>query len=368
MYSSLRLLFLLVSALIVMPLEAFDRDRLLGWYHSVKDYVDSADIKGADTTYLELPKQGFLGYFQGSLTGTHLYVNYELPETVDGSVMLKGKLNTDVAQLLSLGVTYRGWGFSYSKDLSDHGDTEWAFSTYGQTYGFETRIHTSHTLSGDLDEYFTDNVTLPVLNVGIHAIQQKTWLANFYWVFNHRRFSIPATMSQTVIQRRSSGSFLAILNYHRVNSKVNDPKLSFFIAPAFLPEGGTGKLQFRQLSQTQISLGGGYAYNYVFPNKRLLLHGSMMPMLSLWHHNRTHWDVTEYDNQGDFLGVTAYKSAFSQQLLAFNANMHLNLIYNKDQYVTGLISMLNIDSLPARDRLSIYTFDWSARFFFGIRF
>lgn len=368
MCSQHRLLLILFSALSLFRLEAFDRDDVIEWYHIVKEYVDSADIKGADRAYLELPRQGFLAYAQGSVTGTHLNINYTLAESASGVVKLKGNLNSLRSQMLSLGVTYRGWGLSYSQDIASHDDTEWSFSTYGQTYGFETRLHTTNTLNGNLEGHFADDVTRPVLSVGLSSISQRTWLANFYWVFNHRRFSIPAAMSQTVIQRRSAGSFLAIVNYHRVSTTVDDPALSFYLAPAFQPEGEQVRSQFRKLLQSQISIGGGYAYNYVFPNQRLLLHGSYMPMLSVWHRNRTTWEQFEHDVDGHFLRETEYQRTMGQRFLTFNSSMHLSLIYNKDRYSCGMLSMLNIDSLPSRNSLTIYTFDWDARLFFGVRF
>jgi len=363
-----QLSILLVLSFAIQPLRALDRDQVVKWLYMLKAQVDSADYRGVDPDYLELPEYGFVAYSRASLTGTHLTVDYELPNTTKGDVNLTGRLNTDIARLFSLGISYRGWGLSYSFDMASKGDTEWEFASYGQTYGFEARLHTSNTLSGDLKEHFFDLNAQPVLSIDVQDFKQKTILANFYWVFNHSQFSLPAAMSHTVIQRRSAGSFLAILNLHHAGSRVDDPDLSFMISPAFATQDEPLRSQFRKLTQTQLSVGGGYAYNYVFPNQQLLLHGSFMPMISLWHRNRTYWDFIQEDESGKFLKVSTYDSSFGQKAIALNASMHLNLVYNKGRYLTGLMSMLNIDSLPSKGSLTIYTFDWSSRFFFGIRF
>ena len=122
-----------------------------GFWRALKNWVDSADIKGCDTTYLHLPKEGFIGYGNVYLTGTNAYLTYDQGMTELGTATVSGRLHTRVTTLFSAGISYRGWGLSYSKDLSKHGDTEWSFCSYGQGYGLETRIHKSTTLSGTLD-------------------------------------------------------------------------------------------------------------------------------------------------------------------------------------------------------------------------
>ena len=103
-------------------------------------------------------------------------------------------------------------------------------------------------------------------------------LCNFYWVFNNKKFSLPAALSQTVIQRRSAGSWIAELNYYRSSIK---PQLrnAGGIYPSIMVDAN-------KITSSQISLGGGYAYNYVFGNEHCLLHTSFMPMISVWHRNR----------------------------------------------------------------------------------
>lgn len=68
---SIRLI--LLALLSVMTVEA----QAEGFWHALKNWVDSADIKGCDTTYLHLPKEGFIGYGNVFLTGTKAYLDYD---------------------------------------------------------------------------------------------------------------------------------------------------------------------------------------------------------------------------------------------------------------------------------------------------
>lgn len=367
MRSKAFLLSVVLSVFSFWPTFAIDRDDLIDLWHWVKDYVDSADVKGVDPSYLELPEKGFLAQLDATLSGTELSLNYNLPNTEYGTVNIAGHLNTEVARLYTLGVSYRGWGLSYSADFSSFGDTEWAFSSYGQSYGFEARIHNSRSMSGMLEGTRQNEVKIAPIEIQLGDMHQRTILANLYYVFDKEHFSLPAAMSHTVIQRRSAGSFMSILNFHHISSDINDPGLSYAIGPAFLPEGQSARSRFRKLSQTQLSLGGGYGYNYVFSNPDFLLHGSVMPMLSIWHRNRTYWDVVGQEASGQQI-YQRYASAFSQSSFTVNANAHLSFIYNHDNVVSGLIGIINYDSLPGKSQLSIYTFDWSASIFLGFRF
>jgi hypothetical protein len=352
---------LLLSILFGMAGEAHAR----GFWRELKNWVDSADIKGCDTTYLHLPKEGFIGYGNIFLTGTNLFLNYDQGFTQRGTVNVSGALRTKLATLLSAGVAYRGWGLSYSRDFSWHGDTEWAFCSYGQGYGLETRIHNSNSLSGNLD--VEREGIAQDLEVDVKDCHQRTILGNLFYVFNREHFSLPAAMSHTIIQTKSSGSWLVIVNYRHGRTTVDDEKLSFFIGSEVLDAGKTGNAKFRKLSQTQISVGGGYAYNHIFNRGRTLFHVSGMPMVSVWHRNRRYYDVRIWDSDSHLVEEQRRAVAISQKI-SINGTIHSSLVQNFDKYVMGVMAMANIDSFPEKEHFSLYTFDWSTRFFFGVRF
>ncbi len=352
-------------SLVVMLCSFTGRMEAKDFWRALKNWVDSADIKGCDTTYLRLPNEGFIGYGNVYLAGTNAYLNYDQGFTQRGTVNVESHLSTRVATLMSVGISYRGWGLSYSKDLSGHSDSEWSFCSYGQGYGLELRQHNSYSLSGvvDIDVAGVESE----FHIKANDLHQRMMLGNFYYVFDHKRFSLPAAMSHTIIQKRSSGSWLSIVNYWHSATMVDDESLAFPIGNDVIDEGMTGDAKFRKLSQTQLSVGGGYAYNFIFHDAHCLLHISAMPMVSLWHRNRRYYDVRLWDGDGQLWHDQSHSIAIGQKL-TFNGTIHSSFVYNFSRYVTGVMAMANIDSFPGKSNFSLYTLDWSSRFFFGVRF
>lgn len=324
---------------IVLFLSSLDLQAGPKW-ERFKNWVDSADIKGADTNYVSLPKQGFLGSLNFNQIGSRIKVSDGQRLLIDSDWDLSGSLTSHLATL-SLGVQYRGWGFSYTRDLKNSGDYEFSYSSYGQAYGAEVRMTRSSSLSGRLTDF---SVNEPDKEVELEAgmVHRHSTILNLYYVFSHRKFSLPAAMSYTVIQRQSSGSLLAVFNFHRTHLRLTDDPLSSIIG-------------FNYLSSVQCSLGGGYAYNYIFGSQRFLLHGSVMPMLVFYQRNRF------------YFGDEGQKSDMGQRI-SLNANAHLSFVYNVSRYVFGSSSVFNFDTMRATRGFSLYSTDWSSNFFVGMRF
>ena len=97
---------------------------------------------------------------------------------------------------------------------------------------------------------------------------------NLYYIFNHRRFSYPAAFSQSTVQRRSAGSVLLGIGYTRHTLSIDWAELNRLI------ERRLGKATVRSdldstllsgtVKYTDVSLSGGYAYNWVFAHNWLL--------------------------------------------------------------------------------------------------
>ena len=111
-----------------------------------------------------------------------------------------------------------------------------------------------------------NGVSYDGINVGIKGF-------NLYYILTHKRFSYPAAFSQSTIQRRSSGSALCGIGYtkhslsidwDKLYSIVSD-KLGEDVASRYMSEGPDTK----KINYTDISLSGGYAYNWVFAHNWL---------------------------------------------------------------------------------------------------
>lgn len=327
---------------------------------AIKNWVDSADVKGYDTTYARLPKQGFILYGNSYLTGSHLSLEYN---STSGNMQgnFAGHFDTRLATLFSVGIAYRGWGLSYSKDISKYGDSEWNFSTYGSAYGAEFRIHNSNSMSGTWDNGSQKET-------GIDVGHQRIMLANIYYVGNHKRFSLPAAMSHTIIQRRSCGSWLALLSYYRTRTLADKEGLGTVLGYTKQRGDQTEKHILHDLVDSKINVGGGYAYNYVFGHEHYLIHSSLMPSVSLWQSTKENDEVELYNPDGELDRSYQVGDDLSQELV-FNASFHLGFVYNQGRFLSGVSSYVNYNNLRTKSsELKLYAFDWYSRIFIGFRF
>ena len=115
---------------------------------------------------------------------------------------------------------------------------------------------------------------------------------NLYYIFNHRRFSYPAAFSQSTIQRRSAGSPLLGIGYTQHSLDVNWGELNKVISDRLGSQVPTNPidstLMFSEIKYTDISISGGYAYNWVFA-RNWVLAGSLSLALA---YKRSKGDVT----------------------------------------------------------------------------
>lgn len=133
----------------------------------------------------------------------------------------------------------------------------------------------------EMDERMTYSLADPMR---IHTL-----LIDGYYLFNGSRFSYAAAFDQSVIQRRSAGSPIAgAMYYHASMKSDNDHNADYIFF-----NNNVGRLR-----QTQLSLGAGYAYNWV-PASGWLVSALAMPMLTLYDH----------------LELSRYDSDYRQQIL-----------------------------------------------------
>ncbi len=122
--------------------------------------------------------------------------------------------------------------------------------------------------------FFGNDVdTSPIKNTPYNGINVSITGFNLYYIFNHRQFSYPAAFSQSTVQRRSCGSPMVGVGYtvhslsidwDKLNSLVSG-KLGSDIASEYIDQNLTfGKIRYKD-----ISVSGGYAYNWVFAHNWL---------------------------------------------------------------------------------------------------
>jgi len=162
-----------------------------------------------------------------------------------------------------------------------------------------------------------------------------------YYTFNHRRFSYPAAFTQSYIQRRSAGSWLAGISYQGGSIKTTDElKLRN-------PESPDVRIYIGHLG-----IGGGYGYNWVL-GKKWLLHFSLLPTFVVY--NRNNMTVNDVRKEAEHI---RFNMIFNERAA---------VLYNiSPRCFVGTTAVVNT-SLFQDDNVTVNQNKWRARAFFGMR-
>lgn len=113
------------------------------------------------------------------------------------------------------------------------------------------------------------------------GMDARTLSFSAYYVFNHRKFSYPATYNQSTVQRRSCGSWMMGAGFSQQHLNFDYTRLPDELL--YNPDGSEKiieELKFSNVNYNYYYLSGGYAYNWVIiPN--LTLGASFMPSIGL---------------------------------------------------------------------------------------
>ena len=210
-------------------------------------------------------------------------------------VSSKADLSTNFKTTVSIGVSYRGLSAALAinpaKMKDAYKDYEFNLAYYSSRLSLDASYHRSTTLAGDTER----GDAIGHLEEG----DVKMKMANLagYYVFNHRRFSYPAAFTQSYIQRRSAGSWLAGISYQGGSIETTD-ELKGRSSEGHPSSLGNGRVA-TELDEVKernpnapdvkihiglLGIGGGYGYNWVI-GKKWLLHFSMLPTFVIYNHN-----------------------------------------------------------------------------------
>ncbi len=184
---------------------------------------------------------------------------------------------------------------------------------------------------------------------------------NLYYIFNHRRFSYPAAFSQSTIQRRSAGSPLLGIGYTQHSLDVNWGELNRVIRVISNRLGNQvpanpidSTLMFSEIKYTDISISGGYAYNWVFA-RNWVLAGSLSLALA---YKSSKGDVTQ--------------RSFSINDFKFN-NINIDgigrfgVVWNNSKWYVGMSTILHAYNYR-RSNFSTNNFFGSINLYAGFNF
>ena len=248
-------------------------------------------------------------------------------------------LKTSHKTTMSIGASYRGISAAVAinpaKMKGLYKDYEFNLNYYSSRLSLDFSYQRSETLAGD----FTGDRGDLRLESG-EALLKVLNIAGYY-TFNHRRFSYPAAFTQSYIQRRSAGSWLAGISYQGGSIKTTDD------LKARNPNAPDVRIYIGH-----VGIGGGYGYNWV-PSRKWLLHLSVLPTVVVYNRNN--------------MTVNGERKESQHMRLNMLFNERAAVVYNfSPRYFVSLTAVVN-NSVFKDDNVTVNQNKWRARASFGMR-
>ena len=370
------------------------KPNLMERLHQVQQYLDAKAKAKVDLHYIEVPEKPWrvmLRYKENA-------VDVDFTQSID---ILATNEHSDwnlcfeppIASSVGLWVGYRGTGFSFAKSLTKNAGRYYSVSSTGTKYGFNFRLRRFNTQdakfsatdyeNGQTTGKYDTDVKMP------SPVWIRSVYINGYYVFNGRRYSQAAAYNQSVIQRRSAGSFLVGATWYQSSFDYADIKNALFMII------GHG---IYRVKVHQANLGIGYGYNWV-PLRGLVVNAMAMPTVSVYNRVKAYKYETNYDlspkepvdNYGDWNKVEriwdngkthkpvemltesnqqfAYweiEPEVSNSMFKINLDLRLGIAYNWSNYFIGIQAQYNNFNYKS-DHSKVNIYDAYARVAFGVR-
>ena len=358
----------------------------------VKKLADASMVHGVDTNYIKIPELPW----QVSIKSRVAQTDLQMHSTIDGGELFDGggtmpliqgvgdmatdpRIMTRISTSMGVKVGYKGISLSYSFPIGGDKGQNLSFKSMGRWYSVNLRWHKFKAKQARIhyegtaryrwvadpnatteEEFFTDwfepeSWNLTEKEAFPSPVNLQTLIFDGCYIFNSKKFSYAAAYIQKTFQVRSAGSPIVGLMAYYADFKYNNP----CNAELIYEMDGIGRLR-----QYQLSLGGGYAYNFV-PAKGWLISGMFMPMLTLMNRTRintytsnakeiAHEHLTDYaialweDENAEYpeLSPDKYKIESTgvhsrNNRLALNFTARLSVTYNWDRYFINANGQFN---------------------------
>ena len=335
------------------------------------------DSVKTDTVTASKPKK--LGLIRRIIRGfDKVDERYIEPQHYVYAAMLQGTRNYDHYTLRSSGPNSQSISFSPDSEVRLGPYAGWRWVFLGYTLSLENLSVNSHKSGFDLSVYSSQigldlfyhrtardfklrDVNLghqqdysALNNVSFEGFTTDITGFNFYYIFNHRKFSYPAAFSQSTIQKISCGSWLAGFGYTQNSIDFDHEKLQAVINERMGARSVEldSALQFRNIKYIDFSLSGGYAYNWVFA-RNWLLGGSIQLAAS---HKRSTGEMSDRRSRG-----------FSIGNLNLDGIGRFALVYNNMRWYAGCSMVMHTYNYNM-SRFSTNNTFGSANLYVGINF
>jgi hypothetical protein len=357
-----------------------------------QQYLDAKAKAAVDARYIEVPEKPWrviLRYKENAVDVDYSQ-SVDIPGTNDHS---DWNLNFEppVASSVGFWVGYRGTGFSFAKSLTKNAGRYYSVTSAGANYGFNFRLRRFNTQDAKFSSTDFENGQTTQYDTAF-SMPSPVWIRsvyiNGYYVFNGRHYSQAAAYTQSVIQRRSAGSFLLGATWYQSSFDYSDIRNFLFMIV------GHG---IYRAKVHQANLGLGYGYNWV-PLRNLTVNVMAMPTISLYNRVKAYkydmnYDISPkelVDNYGDWnpetktwangkshkpLEMATEDPQFdyweiepdvNNSMLQLNLDLRLGIAYNWSNYFIGAQAQYNNFNYK-NDNGKVNIYDAYARLSFGVR-
>lgn len=344
-------------------------------------YLDSSNVIGTDPAYIGLPEKKWCVTLNSNANQLNLnldshtdwnFSNFVDNQDINLNFDLNLKIKPPVTTSLGFYVGYRGWGGGYSVSLSGNNGINMSFNIATPSNGVNIRWRRFdfQNPEGHLTNAFINGMRQNDEH-GIFELDQPMQIESFvfdgYWIFNSRRFSLAAAYGQSVLQKRSAGSFIAGLMAYYQKFDISQPQNVLTLSDMFQRLG--------ILKTYQGSIGAGYTYNWV-PTPGLVVNAVVMPVVSLFNYikadnytasrDKSANELDGNDNEGDL--VLEHSSSNSLW-----GNIHLNIdarasvtYWFRKWFITTMVQGKRFSS--QYDNTQIRMTDWEVKAAVGLTF
>ena len=350
-----KLLVFFLALVTLMPLTAIAQKenkesrikRELNW---AKDYFDSFVSKKLDTAYITRPKNGWLA----SVTTNFASIDADITGKnipIYGNVAINAK--SALSNYLGFAFGYRGLSLKYSLDIFNGYSHDLTLARRGHSWGVEFKRHSTDGMHGTLSSSKIGNS----FQINKGDVNVATTIVDGYVVFNPKKFSLPAVLTKTFVQRRSAGSLIAFATYQHSKMTTDNAQLMQRL-------GGIKKLDFNQ-----VAVGLGYGYNFAADNGNLLIHASAIPMAVIHNNNFATIDFSTTLTDGTLYKTDIIKKLEIKHKVSFTGLARISAHYTfKDRYLVGVSGLINDIRFKSTSGLSVQLDDWLVSATFGVRF
>ncbi len=326
--------FLLFVGLSPTQAEEKERDRFKEFWGRVDKWLGNRYYNiSVDTNYITRPQTRWTVKARYNLTGSSVDT-----KGIAGGEKLRTHSSNKSKNTVSLAGSYSGitlaLTFNPSSIVGWYNDFEYNTNEYYNRMGFDIIVQRAKNVRG-----WTQKGDAPRIELGKDMISLRSFNFNYYYAFNHKKFSYPAAFSQSYIQKRSAGSFMlgASLQWQKLHTSEKTD-LGYNIV---------------RLKAANVGVGAGYGYNFVI-KRNWLLHTSALPTFIVYSHAR------------QWAGSDIQKMPY--HFPEFILTGRVALVRNFGRYFAGGTMVFNYTLIGDRDKLQVGNNKWRMRAFVGMRF